>query len=148
MFNVGFSYPGINQQGQANQGQGAQNQNAQNSQQAKWQEAKQKRYNEVYQHELAHKNAAGSLGGNIVIEQDSNGWAYGGHVNITIPGLNTENPEETREQALTVIKSAMAPSDPSGQDYKVAGEGRALLAAANEQIEKNKTVGNKLDISA
>lgn len=146
MFNVGFS--GINQQWQANQGQNAQNQNAQKARQAQWQQAKQQRYDEVYRHELAHKTAAGSLGGNIVIEQDSNGWAYGGHVDITIPGLDTENPEKTKEQALTVIKSAMAPSDPSGQDYKVAGEGRALLAAAEEQIEKNKTVGSKLDISA
>ena len=148
MFNVGFSYPGLNQQGQANQGQSTQNQNAQNARQAQWQQAKQQRYNEVYRHELAHKNAAGSLGGNIVIEQDSNGWAYGGHVDITIPGLDTENPEETKELAEIVIKSAMAPSDPSGQDYKVAGKGRALLAAAEEQIEKNKTVGSKLDISA
>ena len=145
MLNVGFSYQGIN--GQANQGNAAQN-NAAKTRQAQWQEAKQKRYNEVYRHELAHKTAAGSLGGNIVIEQDANGWARGGHVNITIPGLDTENPEKTKEQAEIVIKSAMAPSDPSGQDYKVASEGRALLAAAEEQIDKNKTVGSRLDICA
>ena len=147
MFNVGFSYPGVNPQGQTNQGNSAQNQSAK-IQQQQWQEAKQKRYNEVYQHELAHKTAGGSLAGNIVIETDSNGWAHGGHVNITVPGLDTDNPEKTKELAEIVIKSAMAPSDPSGQDYKVASEGRALLAAAEEQIEQNKTVGSKLDISA
>ena len=109
---------------------------------------KQQRYNEVYQHELAHKQAAGGLGGNIVIEQDADGWVTGGHVNITVPGLDKENPEKTKELAEIVIKAALAPSDPSGQDYKVAADARAVLQAANEQIEQNKTVGSRLDISA
>ena len=109
---------------------------------------KQQRYNEVYQHELAHKQAAGSLGGNIVIEQDADGWVTGGHVNITVPGLDNKNPEKTVEQAETVIRAALAPSDPSGQDYKVAAEAKAVLQAANEQIEQNKIAGSRLDISA
>ncbi len=110
--------------------------------------AKQQRYNEVYQHELAHKQAAGSLGGNIVIDQDADGWVTGGHVNITVPGLDNKNPEKTKEQAEIVIKAALAPSDPSGQDYKVAADARAVLQAANEQIEKNRVTGSRLDISA
>ena len=28
------------------------------------------RYNEIYKHELAHKNAGGALAGNIVIEKE------------------------------------------------------------------------------
>lgn len=125
----------------------AQSQMAQ-SQQSKMQAEKQKRYNEVYQHELAHKNAGGSLAGEIVIETDSNGWARGGHVDITIPGLDTENPEKTKELARMIIKSAMAPSDPSAQDYKVAAKGEALMLEADNQIEENKAVGSRLDISA
>ncbi len=109
---------------------------------------KQKRFDLVYKHELAHKEAAGSFGGNIVIEQDADGWVTGGHVNITVPGLDTKNPEKTKEQAEIVIKAALAPSDPSGQDYKVAADAKAVLQAANEQIEQNKTVGSRLDISA
>ena len=134
MFNVGGYSQGQNAAYQAQQNQ--------------IQQAKQQRYNEVYKHELAHKQAAGSLGGNIVIEQDSNGWVTGGHVNITVPGLDTKNPEKSKEQAQTVIKAALAPDDPSGQDYKVAAQAKTVLQAAEEQIEQNKTVGSKLDISA
>jgi len=119
-----------------------------NARQEQIRAAKQQRYNEVYKHELAHKQAAGSLGGNIVIEQGADGWVTGGHVDITVPGLDVKNPEKSKEQAEIVIKAALAPSDPSGQDYKVASEARAVLQAANEQIEENKTLGSRLDISA
>ncbi len=103
-----------------------------------------KRYDEVYAHELAHKSAAGSLGGGIVIEKDSNGMVTGGHVPITMPGLNKTNPSLTLKQAQQVIDSAMAPSDPSDQDYKVAAEAKQILAMAREEIDNKKT-GNKLD---
>lgn len=106
-----------------------------------------KRYDDVYAHELAHKGAAGSLGGSIVIERDASGLVTGGHVPITIPGLNKTNPKETLKQAQQVIDSAMAPSDPSDQDYKVAAEARSVLAMAQEEI-KNKKSGNNLDFQA
>lgn len=40
----------------------------------------------------------------------------------------------------------MAPSDPSGQDYKVASKAESLRMQA--QAIKNKNVGNKLDYNA
>lgn len=107
------------------------------------QQAIRQRYNEIYAHELAHKNAAGSLAGPIVIEKDSNGIPVGGHVSIQMPTLNKANPEETIEHADIVIKSALAPSDPSGQDYKVAAKARAIKAQA-ENIQKQ----HKLDYYA
>lgn len=106
-----------------------------------------KRYDEVYAHELAHKSAAGSLGGSIVIERDANGMVTGGHVPISIPGLNKAKPQETLKQAQQVIDSAMAPSDPSDQDYKVAAQARSVIAMAQQEITSQKE-GKTLDIQA
>ena len=88
------------------------------------------RYNEVYAHELKHKNAAGSFGGSIVIEKDANGIPTGGHVDILMPVLDKNNPDKTIKHADTVIKAAMAPHDPSDQDYKVAAEAKNIKTEA------------------
>ncbi|MBQ8887799.1 MAG: hypothetical protein IJY61_08880 [Candidatus Gastranaerophilales bacterium] len=88
------------------------------------------RYNEIYAHELKHKNAAGSFGGSIVIEKDANGIPTGGHVDILMPVLDKNNPDKTIKHADTVIKAAMAPHDPSSQDYKVAAEAKSIKAEA------------------
>lgn len=94
------------------------------------QQENQKRYNDVYAHELKHKQAAGSFGGSIVIERDANGTVTGGHVDIKMPTLNKSNPDETIKHADTVINAAMAPHDPSDQDYKVAAEAKSIKAEA------------------
>ncbi len=94
-------------------------------------------YREIYNHELAHKNAAGSLGGPIVIEKNSEGIPVSGHVSIKMPSLNRDNPKETINHANTVIKAALAPSDPSAQDYKVAAEARSIKSKA-EGLEHRK----------
>jgi len=107
------------------------------------QQAIRQRYNEIYAHELAHKNSAGSLAGPIVIEKDSNGIPVGGHVSIQMPVIDKAHPEKTIKHADTVIKSALAPSDPSAQDYKVASEAKAIKSKA-EQIQKQ----NRLDYYA
>lgn len=92
----------------------------------------QKNYREIYNHELAHKNAGGSLAGPIVIEKNSEGIPVGGHVSIKMPVLNQENPEETIAQAETVFRAAMAPSDPSAQDYRVAAQAKRIEAEAKK----------------
>ena len=104
------------------------------------------RYNEVYKHELAHKNAAGSFGGAIVIEKDASGIPIGGHVNIKMPFLDKKNPDKTISHADTVIKAAMAPADPSGQDFKVAAQARAVRAEAENY--KSQSKGQKLNLMA
>lgn len=108
----------------------------------------QQKYNEIYEHEKAHKRAAGSFGGSIVIEKDANGIPTGGHVDILMPTLNKEKPDETIKHADTVIKAAMAPGDPSNQDYKVAAEARAIKAEAESYKSKNGSVGQKLNVVA
>lgn len=102
-----------------------------------------KNYNEIYAHEAAHKRAGGALAGQIVIEKNSEGIPVGGHVSIQMPSLNTENPQETIDKANTVFKAALAPSDPSEQDYKVAKNAKTLITKA-ESIKSAK----KLDFYA
>ena len=106
-------------------------------------QAVKNRYNEIYAHELAHKNAAGSLAGSIVIEKNSDGIPVGGHGSIKMPVLDKNNPQKTINHANTVIKSALAPSDPSSQDYKVAAQAKNIKFRA-EQIQRK----NKLDYYA
>lgn len=86
----------------------------------------QKNYNEIYAHELAHQRAGGSLAGGIVIERNAEGIPVSGHVPIKMPVLDKSNPDKTIKDANTVIASAMAPSDPSSQDYNVANQAAAL----------------------
>ena len=96
-----------------------------------------KNYNEIYTHELAHKQAGGSLAGNIVIEKNSEGIPVGGHVSIRMPSIDKSHPEKAIRDADTVIKSAMAPADPSAQDYKVAAQAKTIKREA-EGIQNKK----------
>lgn len=105
-------------------------------------------YNKIYSHELAHKRAGGALAGPIVIEKDANGVPFAGHVNITVPPLDPENPKDTFNKANTVLKAALAPSDPSGQDLKVADIARKLIFKSKKQMDKNKREKNSLNYFA
>lgn len=105
-----------------------------------------KNYDKIYAHELMHKSAGGSLAGSIVIEKNADGIPVAGHVDIKMPSLNPNNPQKTIDDANTVIKSAMAPFDPSEQDYKVASKAKSVKMQA--QAIKDKDTGNKLDYKA
>lgn len=105
-----------------------------------------KNYSEIYAHELAHKSAGGALAGSIVVERNADGIPFAGHVDIKMPSLNPNNPQKTINDANTVIRSAMAPSDPSDQDYRVAAQAQSIKMQA--QAIKAKNVGNKLDFNA
>ena len=104
------------------------------------------RHDEIYAHELKHKNAAGSLGGAIVIEKDANGVPTGGHVDILMPTLNKKDPDKTIKHADIVIKSAMAPNDPSDQDYIVAAKARSIKAEAETYKGQTGSAGQNLNI--
>lgn len=91
---------------------------------------KEKTNNEVMEHEKAHKQAAGELGGEIVIEKDANGVATGGHVPIMIPEVTEANVEVTKEKNERVKAAALAPADPSSQDYFVAAQAQANINKA------------------
>lgn len=95
---------------------------------------------------MAHKSAGGQFAGAISIERNSEGIPVSGHVPIQMPILNKKNPQQTIDHANTVIRAAMAPSDPSGQDYKVANQASQIKMQA--QALKNKNQGKKLDVQA
>lgn len=136
---VGFSnlYSSLMQQG---------NQSFQAQQNEQKQDLINKNYNEIYSHEAAHKAAGGALAGSIVIEKNSDGIPVGGHVNIKMPALDPNNPQKTIDDANTVINSAMAPSDPSDQDYRVAAQARSIKAQAQSMLSGDK--GKKLNLMA
>lgn len=97
----------------------------------------QRNYNHIYAHELAHKTAGGSFAGSITIEKNSDGIPVSGHVPIKMPVLNSQNPQHTIDHANIVIKAALAPGDPSEQDYKVAAQASSIKAQA-ENLQKGK----------
>ncbi len=105
----------------------------------------QRNYNHIYAHEMAHKMAGGSFAGAISIEKNADGIPVSGHVPIQMPVLDKANPQKTIDHANTVIKAAMAPSDPSSQDYKVAAEAADIKNKAESL--KSKT-GSKLNVIA
>ena len=47
-----------------------------------------------------------------------------------MPTLDKENPQNTIDMANIVINSAMAPSDPSNQDFKVANNAKKIKSEA------------------
>lgn len=105
-----------------------------------------KNYNHIYNHEMAHKMAGGQFAGAISIERNAEGIPISGHVPIKMPTLNRKNPQETIDHANTVIKAALAPSDPSSQDYNVANQASHIKMQA--LALKNNKQGNRLDFQA
>lgn len=97
-----------------------------------------KNYRDIYAHESAHKAAGGPLAGAIVIETNEEGIPVGGHVAIMMPVLRPDNPQKTIDDANTVVRAAMAPADPSGQDFKVAAQARNIRAEAENIKQKKK----------
>ncbi|HIS74551.1 TPA: hypothetical protein IAA86_05990 [Candidatus Galligastranaerophilus intestinavium] len=119
----------------------------QRSQEKKIENLKKENYSRIYAHEAAHKNAAGSLGGPIVIEYSPQGIPIGGHVNIRIPALNRENPDETISQAKQIKRAALAPvTDLSDADLNVARQAETLLSEAESYKKDQSKSGETLDL--
>ena len=110
------------------------------------QELINKNYNHIYSHEMAHKIAGGSFAGNITIERNSEGIPVAGHVPIKMPVLDKTNPQKTIDHANVVIRAALAPMDPSSQDYRVAHRAEQIKMQA--VAFKASHQGKKLDLQA
>lgn len=110
------------------------------------QELINKNYNHIYAHEMAHKMAGGSFAGNISIERNSEGIPVSGHVPIKMPVLDKTNPQKTIDHANIVIRAALAPGDPSAQDYRVANQAEQIKMQA--VAFKASHQGKKLDLLA
>lgn len=105
-----------------------------------------KRDTEVKQHEQAHMSAAGGLargGPKYEYETGPDGQQYAkaGHVNIDTS--KEKEPQKTIEKAQAVKRAALAPSDPSGQDRKVAAQATQMETEARAQLSKDKTEGKE-----
>ncbi len=122
---------------------GFQSMKAKGPDQAAFEQFKSQRYAEILSHEQAHQSAAGSLGGGIHIDFDSNGVAVGGHVPIQIPPLDSKNPEASYKSYCQVRNAALAPGDPSGQDCAVASKAQALMGQAQVLMARKKQKSQK-----
>lgn len=89
----------------------------------------------VKAHEAAHKAAGGNLASSATYSysQGPDGRSYitGGEVQIDMsPG---RTPQETINKMQQVIRAALAPADPSGQDRAVAAQAANQMAQAQQQ---------------
>lgn len=97
---------------------------------------------EVKTHEQAHIAAGGSYvkGGASYDYQtgpDGRQYAVGGSVNIDTSPV-ADDPEATIAKAQVVIKAALAPAEPSGQDQKVASAARQMMSDARKELTSQK----------
>jgi hypothetical protein len=96
--------------------------------------------NDVIAHEAAHKAAAGSFGGPVsytyTTGPDGKKYITGGEVPISTPSTN--DPEEALRNSSQVMRAALAPGDPSGQDIAVAASAAQMAASARAQIAAGK----------
>jgi len=92
---------------------------------------------EVRQHEMAHKSAAGSAAGAISYEYqrgpDGRLYAIGGEVSIRLSPPSND-PAEVQRYAEQILRAALAPAEPSGQDRQVAAQARAMIAEAQAEL--------------
>ena len=98
----------------------------------------QSRDSEVRSHEAAHQAAGGGMTGaaSYSYQQGPDGkmYAIGGEVSISMKGGST--PQETIANARQVAAAAMAPGNPSPQDYSVAASARVMEMKAQQQLAR------------
>lgn len=96
----------------------------------------QARDTEVRAHEAAHQAAGGGMTGAASLSYqrgpDGKIYAIGGEVSISMKQGST--PEETIANARQIMAAAMAPANPSPQDYSVASSARVMEMKAQQQL--------------
>jgi hypothetical protein len=131
------SYQTSTQKNPASKGS-VQDKNSLDASQMQMIEKLQARDTEVKAHEAAHKAAGGALAGSASYTYqkgpDNKMYAIGGEVPISFKEGST--PEETKANARQVAAAAMAPANPSPQDYGVASNARMMEIKADQKIFK------------
>jgi len=111
----------------------------------------QARDREVRTHENAHAAAGGSYAGapNYEYETGPDGqqYAVGGEVSIDTAPISG-SPSATISKMETVIRAALAPAEPSGQDRSVAAAASKQRAEAQAQLNVEKQALRSSDIEA
>ncbi|MBV0933437.1 putative metalloprotease CJM1_0395 family protein [Marinobacterium weihaiense] len=105
---------------------------------------------EVRQHEMAHQAAGGGHTGAVSYDYqrgpDGRMYAVGGEVSIDTSAVSG-NPRATLEKAEAIIRAAMAPAEPSSQDYRVAASARAMAADARAELTRLQEEASAVDES-
>lgn len=100
---------------------------------------------EVRQHEQAHAVAAGPYvqgGPRYVYQRGPDGrlHAIGGSISIDTSEV-PDDPEATLQKARAVQRAALAPTDPSPQDRKIAAEASQMAMEARQELQKERIEG-------
>ena len=114
----------------------------------------QARDREVRAHEQAHKATAGQFArGAATFEYetgpDGRRYASGGEVSIDT-SVVPDDPEATVQKMRTIQRAALAPSEPSSQDQKVAAEAAQKAAEAQAEILRDREesgTGSLIDLT-
>lgn len=96
----------------------------------------QQRDREVKAHELAHKSAGGRYvtGGSFTYQTGPDGHRYAIGGEVSIDSSRGSSPQETLRKAELIRRAALAPADPSPQDYRVASQANLMAAQARGEI--------------
>lgn len=99
---------------------------------------------EVRAHEQAHKRAGGPYASAPTYQftrgPDGRQYAVSGEVKIDASEV-AGNPKATIQKMEIVIRAALAPAEPSGQDMKVAAQARASKTQAQIELRKQEQEG-------
>lgn len=97
---------------------------------------------EVRNHEQAHKSAAGPYARGVSFQYqrgpDGINYAVSGEVDIDtseVPG----DPEASFQKAKIILAAALAPANPSSQDYAVAAQARQMADKAQREMLQSDT---------
>ncbi len=100
---------------------------------------------EVRAHEQAHKSAGGAYAGAIQFETvtgpDGRKYAVGGEVPIDATPI-ANNPAATIQKMDIVIRAALAPAQPSSQDFSVARAAQQARAQAQKELLEQQKAEN------
>jgi hypothetical protein len=95
----------------------------------------------VVQHEMQHQAAAGDLFRGVSYSYttgpDNKKYAVSGEVKIDMKEI-PDDPEATAQKMQKVQRAALAPSDPSPQDYAVAQQAKRIETKARDEARKKK----------
>jgi len=91
---------------------------------------------EVAAHEAAHQAAGGGLAGaasySYTKGPDGRYYITGGEVSIQMPV--SDDPEQTLRDMEQVQRAALAPANPSSQDFSIAAKAASMAASARMEI--------------
>ena len=102
---------------------------------------------EVRAHEQAHIAAGGSSRYDYQTGPDGKKYAVGGEVSIDTSAVEGD-PQATINKAQVILKAALAPAEPSGQDKAVASQARQMMASARKELMSEKINTNSENTAA